>query len=133
ELELLCEPVAPPKNDLEYMRYFCGNSENEDELKENEYKRVALYKGIVAFIRAYANIAGELELAGYNQYEIKHFDERLKFYLNLREIIRIASNEVIDLKAYEADMRHLLDNYIQADDAVKISPFDDISLLDLIE
>src|SRR5690606_33618024 len=31
------------------------------------------------------------------------------------------------------DMRHLLDNYIQADDAVKISPFEDISLLDLIE
>ncbi|MXN90933.1 HsdR family type I site-specific deoxyribonuclease [Flavobacterium sp. Sd200] len=133
ELEALCEDVAPPKDDLQYIHYFCGNSEIEEELKANEYKRVALYKAIVSLIRAHANIAGELELAGYNEKEIKRFDERLHFYLNLREIIRIASNEQLDLKAYEADMRHLLDNYIQAEDAVKISPFDDISLLDLME
>lgn len=133
ELEMLCEDVAPPRGDLQYIHYFCGNSEIEEELKANEYKRVALYKAIVALIRAHANIAGELELAGYNEKEIKHFDERLHFYLNLREIIRIASNEQLDLKAYEADMRHLLDNYIQAEDAVKISPFDNISLLDLME
>ena len=26
-LFLLCEPVQPPKADLDYMRYFCGNTE----------------------------------------------------------------------------------------------------------
>lgn len=37
----------------------------------------------------------------------------MDFYLNLREIIKMASNEVIDLKQYEADMRFLLDTYIR--------------------
>jgi type I restriction enzyme R subunit len=50
----------------------------------------------------------------------------------LREIIRNASGESLDLKAYEADMRHLIDTYIEADEPRKISPFDNMSLLDLI-
>jgi type I restriction enzyme R subunit len=44
EIALLCEPVAPPKDSLAYIRYFCGNPENEDDLKANEVKRTALYK-----------------------------------------------------------------------------------------
>ena len=50
----------------------------------------------------------------------------------MREIIRKASGETLDLKAYEADMRHLIDTYIEADEPRKISPFDNIGLLDLI-
>ncbi len=133
ELEAICEPVSLPKTDLEYIHYFCGNTEIPTDLKANEYKRVALYKAIVAYIRAYANIKAEMELAGYTESEIVHFDERLDFYLKLRETIRIASGETLDLKAYEADMRHLIDNYIQADESVTISPFEGISLLELME
>ena len=36
------------------------------------------------------------------------------------------------MKAYEADMRHLIDTYVQADEPRKISPFDNMGLLDLI-
>lgn len=133
ELEAICEPVSLPKTDLEYIHYFCGNTELPSDLKANEYKRVALYKAIVAYIRAYANIKAEMELAGYTASEMVHFDERLEFYLKLRETIRIASGETLDLKAYEADMRHLIDNYIQADESVTISPFEGISLLELME
>jgi type I restriction enzyme R subunit len=50
----------------------------------------------------------------------------------LREIIRKASGETIDLKAYEADMRHLIDTYIKADASRQISNFGEIGLLDLI-
>jgi type I restriction enzyme R subunit len=50
----------------------------------------------------------------------------------LREIIRKASGESLDLKAYEADMRHLIDTYIEADEPRKISPFDNMGLLELI-
>jgi type I restriction enzyme, R subunit len=53
-------------------------------------------------------------------------------HLNVREIIRKASGETLDLKAYETDMRHLLDTYIEADEPRKISPFDNMSLLELI-
>ncbi len=44
----------------------------------------------------------------------------------------MAAGEGLDLKPYEADMRHLLDTYIEAAAPRKISPFDDIGLLDLI-
>ena len=50
----------------------------------------------------------------------------------LREIIRKASGETLDLKPYEADMRHLIDTYIEADASRKISPFDNMGLLELI-
>jgi type I restriction enzyme R subunit len=38
----------------------------------------------------------------------------------------------LDLKVYEADMRHLIDSYIEADEPRTISPFDGMGLLDLI-
>ena len=132
ELEMICEPVAPPKGQLEYFHYFCGNSEIETDLKEREAQRTALYKSTVALIRAYANISADLEEVGYNEKEINHIEKRLDFYLKLREEIRIHSGETLDLKAYEADMRHLIDNYIQAEESVVVSPFGDIPLLDLI-
>jgi len=132
EIALLREPVAPPKDSLAYIRYFCGNPENEDDLKANEVKRTALYKQSVALIRAYANIAGEMEEAGYSDKEIEDIKKQLDFYLNLREEIRKASGETLDLKTYEADMRHLIDNFIQAEEPRKISLFENQTLIDLI-
>jgi len=117
---------------LSFIRYFCGNPENEDDLKTNEVKRTALYKQTVALIRAYANIAGEMDEAGYSAKEIEDIKRKVDFYLNLREEIRKASGETLDLKTYEADMRHLIDNFIQADEPRKISPFENQTLLDLI-
>jgi type I restriction enzyme R subunit len=131
-LALLCEPVEPPKGDLEHIHYFCGNTEIADDLKAHEPHRVALYKAVVALVRAYANLADELEAAGYTPEQIEHLKGLQKHYLNLREIIRKAAGETLDLKPYEADMRHLIDTYIEAQAPRKISPFDGIGLLDLI-
>jgi type I restriction enzyme R subunit len=128
----LCEPVAPPKDELAHIHYFCGNSEIPADLQEREPQRVALYKGVVAMLRAYANIADELEQAGFGAGDVARIKQQRDHYLNLRETIRAASGETLDLKAYEADMRHLIDTYIEADEPRKISPFDDIGLLDLI-
>lgn len=132
EIAMLCEPVEPPRDTLAFIHYFCGNPENEEELKSNEFKRTALYKLAVALVRAYANISGEMEEAGYSKTEIKDFKGRVDFYLKLREEIRKASGESLDTKAYEADMRHLIDTYIQADDPRKVSDLDNLPLLDLI-
>ena len=129
---MLCEPVEPPKGELEHIHYFCGNTENPDDLKEREPQRAALYKATAALVRAYADIADELEAAGYSQPEIGRIKQAIDRYVKLREIIRNASGENLDLKAYEADMRHLLDTYIEAAEPRKISPFDNLSLLDLI-
>lgn len=132
ELALLCEPVVPPKGLLEYQHYFCGNPEKESDLKDTALRRTQLYKKTVALIRAYANIASEMEEAGYTAKEIKDIEKEQDFYLKLREQIKKASGETLDMKTYEADMRHLLDAYIQAEDPEDITPFDGMSLLDII-
>ena len=131
-LALLCEPVEPPKGELEHIHYFCGNTEIPEDLQEREPQRVALYKATVALVRAYANIADELEPAGYDASGVGRIKQELKRYVELRDIIRNASGEKLDLKAYEADMRHLIDTYIEADEPRKISPFDGMGLLELI-
>lgn len=131
-LEALCEEVRAPKGDLEYIHYFCGNTEIPEDLKALEPKRATLYKATVAFIRAYANIADQLQEAGYSEGEITHIKHRMDHYVNLRELIRKASNETLDLKSYEADMRHLLDSYIQAEVPKSISPFGEMPLMDVL-
>ena len=129
---LLCEPVQPPKGELEHIHYFCGNTEIADDLKNHEPQRVAFYKGVVALLRAYANVADEMAPAGYSEADAKAIKTKLDQYLAIREIIRKASGETLDLKPFEADMRHLIDTYIEASEPRKISPFDGIGLLDLI-
>lgn len=131
-LDLLCEPVEPPKEELQYIHYFCGNTEIPSDLEKMEPQRVALYKATASLVRAFANIADELEAAGYRKAQITRIKKQLDKYAKLRDIIRHASGEILDLKAYEADMRHLIDTYIQADEPRKISPFDKIPLIELI-
>jgi type I restriction enzyme R subunit len=132
EIALICESVSPPKSKLDYQHYFCGNAEIPEELKLTEVRRTALYKATVSLVRAYANIVAEMSEAGYSISEQEAIQNKVEFYVKLREEIRMASGEVLDMKAYEADMRHLIDNYIQAEDPRQISPFGELSLIELI-
>jgi type I restriction enzyme R subunit len=131
-IKALCEPVAPPKDSLAYSRYFCGNTENKNELKENEPKRIALYKHTSALVRAYAAIASEMEKAGYSPEEIEQIKKDVKYYEDVRAEIKLKSGDYIDLKAYEPAMRHLIDTYISAKESQTISAFDDMTLIELI-
>ena len=132
QIKALCEPVTPPKDTQDYIRYFCGNPENKDELKETEQKRIALYKHTVSLIRAYADIANEMRQAGYSPEEIEQIKTDVKHYEYVRGEIKISSGDAIDLKAHEPDMRHLIDTYIGAKDSETISAFDDMTLIQLI-
>lgn len=131
-LALLCEPVPPPQGDLEAIHYFCGNTEIAADLEARAPQRVALYQATASLVRAYANIADELEAAGYSAADMARIKRAVERAVKLREIIRMASGETLDLKAYEADMRHLIDTYIEADEPRTISPFGEIGLLELI-
>ena len=131
-LALICEPVEAPRGELEHIHYFCGNTEIPADLEERKPHRAALYKATAALVRAYANIADELDGAGYSAADVHRIKDEVTHYLNVRQIIRNASGETLDLKAYEADMRHLIDTYIEADEPRKISPFDNLSLVQLI-
>jgi type I restriction enzyme R subunit len=131
-ISVLCEGVEPPKGELEHIHYFCGNTEIPADLKQREPQRAAFYKAAATLLRSYADIADELEPAGYNQVDVNNIKNKLDYYLNIREIVRKASGESLDLKPFEADMRHLIDHYIAADEPRKISPFDGLSLMELI-
>src|SRR6202043_2258190 len=63
-IKALCEAVDPPRDTAAYLRYFCAkDTADKHALKENEPKRVALYKSTVSLIRAFANIASDLSQA----------------------------------------------------------------------
>ncbi|UFP95117.1 type I restriction endonuclease subunit R [Gloeobacter morelensis] len=132
QLAFLCESVETPGGDKQYIQYFCGNPDLEDDLQEREPQRLALYKTTATLLRAYGNIADDLERAGYNEADSQRLRRSVDQYTKLRDLIRLASGESIDLKAYEADMRYLIDSFIQADEPRKISPFDETPLLELI-
>jgi type I restriction enzyme R subunit len=131
-LDYLCEPVQLPQTDLEYIHYFCGNTEIETDLEEHESQRVMLYKSIATLVRAYGNIVDELEPAGYDRSQIETINWKLREYVRLREIVRMASGESLDFKAYEADMRFLIDSYIRAELPRRITAFEDLPLIQLL-
>lgn len=133
KVKTLCEPVEPPKDTTAYIRYFCSEeSGNLDQLKANEQKRIHLYMMVAAFLRAYANIANEMHEAGYTDTEIQEIKTEVTHYENVRQEIKLASGDYVDLKVYEPDMRHLLDTYIQAEDSETLSNFDNIPLVQLL-
>lgn len=132
-IKALCEPVDAPQDTTAYLRYFCAiESGNAVQLKENEPKRLALYKFTAWFIRAFANLANEMEQAGYTPAEIDAIKAEADHFEKARNEVKLASGDYIDLKMYEPAMRHLIDTYIRAEESEKISAFDDMSLIQLI-
>ena len=121
-----------PKDEPSFIRYFCGNTENPDEIKATEEKRNALYKAVVSLIRAYANIANEMQKADYTIEQADKIKHEVKYYSDLRQTIRQASGDALDFKRFEPGMRQLMDMYLDAKSSKKISYFENQSLVDLI-
>jgi len=128
----LCEPVAPPKDSGAYIRYFCGNVENPYALKENEIKRVKLYRSVSHLLRMYADLANDMEKVGFTRAQAEAIGKEVKHYEQVRMEIKLASGDYIDLKKYEPAMRTLYDRYISAKDSERLTAFDDMTLVDLI-
>jgi type I restriction enzyme R subunit len=132
-VKALCEPVDAPRDTVAYLRYFCAkDSGNAEQLKTNEPNRLALYKHVATFVRAFANLANELPDAGYSPLEIQALKSEVDHYEKVRNEVKLASGDYIDLKMYEPAMRHLIDTYIHARESEKVSSFDDLSLIQLI-
>jgi len=127
----LCEPVHP-KDEPSYIKFFCGNTENPNDIKETEEKRVGLYKAVVKLIRAYSNVANEMHKLGYSESEANKIKRQVQYYSDLRETIKQASGDYLDFKRFEPGMRQLMDMYLDANSSKKISDFENKSLVDLI-
>lgn len=131
-VKALCEPVDPSRDTVAYLLYFCGDTSDENALKENEPKRLAFYKAVSKMVRAYSNLATEMEEAGYTPSEISTIRDEVDHYEKARQEIKLASGDYVDLKMFEPAMRHLLDTYIQAEESQVVAGFDQLGLLDLL-
>ncbi len=132
-IKALTEPVEPPRDTSAYIKYFCGPaSGNAEQLRENEPKRVAFYKLTAAFLRAYANLANEMQEAGYSEAETREIRAEVDHYEKARKEVKLASGDYVDMKMFEPAMRHLLDTYIRAEESEQVSTFDDMTLVELI-
>jgi type I restriction enzyme R subunit len=131
-LKYICEPVPQPREMEQYLHYFCGDADNPNALNETEVLRISFYKAVAAFVRAFAAISQELSAAGYTSTEISAMNNEVKFFSDTRAAIKKHSGEELDVKPYEADMRHLINTYIQADPADPLGAVDNYSLVELI-
>lgn len=132
-IRALCEPVKPPKGTRQYQHYFCAYEQgNAEEIKANEPKRVELYKSVAAVTRTYANLANEMNAAGYSDAEAAAIKAEIAHYVDVRSEVKLGAGEDVDFKQYEAGMRHLLDTYISAKPSEVVSDFQDTGLIQLI-
>jgi type I restriction enzyme R subunit len=134
-MHTLCEPVKPPKKMMQFYEYFCGSTneiDNTEKLKKTQKQRFMFYKMTSTLVRAYVDLANDMEKAGYTKDEIKKIKFQVKDYNETKEAIKLRSGETIDLKKYEPDMRYLIDNYIDAEESKNVKVFEEVPLVDLI-
>jgi type I restriction enzyme R subunit len=132
-LRYLCEPVPPPRELEQHIHYFCGDANDPNALRDTEALRVSFYKGVATLVRAYAELAGNLSEAGYSNAEAGALQKEVEFYSDTRAAIKKHSGEELDIKPFEADMRHLLNTYIQADPVKDLGNLmSSLSLVELI-
>jgi type I restriction enzyme R subunit len=131
-LRYLCEPVLQPREVEQFLHYFCGEVANSNALSETEALRVSFYKAAATFVRAFAALAPNLEEAGYTDPEVAALRSEVEFFTEIRAAIKRHSGEELDIKPYEADMRHLINTYVQAEPAAGLGELGEMSLTELI-
>lgn len=136
QVEALLALVHPQTREG-YFRYFvyddnAPEEEMDKQLDDNAEKRSKLYKYVRRYLNCYANLANSLEDMGYNEAERKEYAECARKYDALKREIELRSNDHIDMRRYEPDMRQVLDLYVKAEDSEVIAKLDDTSFLDIV-
>lgn len=132
QLEELCEGVSEPKDDEDYYRYFCGDTISDNEENAFVKAREKLYKLANSLLRAFGEFKPYIKDFEYTAESVEKIEEKVVFYVELSNQVARKSGDAIDLKQYEPGMRFLIDNYINAKDAEKLSVLEEFSLLDFI-
>jgi type I restriction enzyme, R subunit len=131
-LRYLCEPVPLPRDIEQYLNYFCGNVSQPEALTETEPLRVSFYKMVATLVRVFSDMACNLTDAGYTEPQADAIRRDVEFHVEIRAAVKRHADEELDIKPYEADMRHLINTYIQADSAADMGSLKDMSLTELI-
>lgn len=126
QLRSLGESVKEPKDEMDYIAYFCGN-----DLEKNAQKRRLFYQLVGAFLRMFVEL-NHLEKPVYSKEEMQQIKQEVQFYRHLQKMIGLNSGDSVDLKSYSEDMRRILDAYIKATDSKTLIKIEDQGLCEVL-
>ncbi|WP_367700179.1 type I restriction endonuclease subunit R [Helicobacter pylori] len=126
QLRSLGESVKEPKDEMDYIAYFCGS-----DLEKNAQKRRLFYQLVGAFLRMFVEL-NNLEKPVYSKEEMQKIKQEAQFYRHLQKMIGLNSGDSVDLKSYSEDMRRILDAYIKATDSKTLIKIEDQGLCEVL-
>ncbi len=126
QLRSLCESVKEPKDETDYIAYFCGS-----DLEKNAQKRRLFYQLVGAFLRMFVELNNS-EKPVYFKEEMQKIKQEAEFYRHLQKMIGLNSGDSVDLKSYSEDMRRMLDAYIKAKDSETLIKIEDQGLCEVL-
>ena len=137
-LEDLFGGINDNPTDTEVIDFFCGKLTFDDDVNEEEKKtyvgrRDVLYSLVSAYTSSFANCCDKLVSDfGYCEKDVEVIRREISDYNKTKAMIKQASCDYIDLKPYEANMRYILDTYVDAKDSKIISTLNDMSIIDIL-
>ncbi|WP_165442425.1 type I restriction endonuclease subunit R [Helicobacter pylori] len=126
QLRSLCESVKEPKDETDYIAYFCGS-----DSEKNAQKRRLFYQLVGAFLRMFVEL-NNIEKPIYSKEEMQKIKQEAQFYRHLQKMIGLNSGDSVDLKSYSEDMRRILDAYIKATDSKTLIKIEDQGLCEVL-
>lgn len=126
QLRSLCESVKEPKDEMDYIAYFCGS-----DLEKSAQKRRLFYQLVGMFLRMFVEL-NNLEKPIYSKEEMQKIKQEVEFYRHLQRMIGLNSGDSVDLKSYSEDMRRILDAYIKAKDSKTLIKIEDQGLCEVL-
>jgi type I restriction enzyme R subunit len=100
------------KNDLEEYEVLLEN----EELREHFYNVLSQFGRHLAIALESENVYRAL-----GPEELNRYKKDLKFYQELRKSVKLRYSDTIDHREYEAKMQMLMDNYISAEEVIRIT------------
>lgn len=116
--------------DTKVIEYFCGDKEDDETYTG---RREIFYSLAASYTRSFANCCDKLVSDyGYSDKDVNNLRREITNYNKIKEMVKLASYDYIDLKPYESDMRYILDTYVKAEDTNVISELENMSLVELL-
>lgn len=124
-LKELFSGVKDSRTDTDYINYFCG--------QDKQLERENLYTLTSSAARSFSDCCDRLvSHYNYTESQVNEFRHEISEYNRVKDFIKLASHDYIDLKGYDSDMRYILDTYIHAEESQVISELDNMSLVKLL-
>lgn len=116
----VCDPKTPVERQYEQMM---GRQKRRDEF----------YFAVRTLAIRYLAVSTQMEKAGYTKQQANDIYKKVKDYDQISHALMLRSGDITDLKQYDASMRQLLDDYVEAKHSEVLAKLDDFSFLDLID